>query len=152
MGKNKEIAMRMNDVMRRMVHHHIRALSLPDPDTDLTRAQMATVVQIGREEQTTMGSLAEGLGIAPGSLTGVVDRLIEKNLVKRERDQADRRRVVVALSSGGKKVFERFQEGAARFADSLFSLLSPQESETLLNLMERLVKGMEKGMRGKPEG
>ncbi|MHC4600759.1 MAG: MarR family winged helix-turn-helix transcriptional regulator [Planctomycetota bacterium] len=150
MGKHKEIAMRMNDVMRRLAHHHNRALSFSDSDPDLTRAQMATVVQIGREGETTMGSLAEGLGIAPGSLTGVVDRLIEKDLVKRERDQTDRRRVVVALSPEGKKVFSRFQERTSRFADTLFSLLDPEESGTLVQLMERLVDGMEKRAPGHP--
>jgi DNA-binding MarR family transcriptional regulator len=97
-----------------------------------------------------MGALAEGLGIAPGSLTGVVDRLIDKGLVNRERSEADRRKVMVGLSPEGEKAFSRFREAAAKFSDSLLSLLKPEESETLLQLMEKLVKGLENHEGGGP--
>jgi len=139
----KDVAMRMHDVMRRLVHHHIRALSFPDLDTDLTRAQMATLTQIGRRNESTMGLLADELGIAPGSLTGVVDRLIEKDLVQRERSSQDRRKVVVRLSRNGEETFVRFRGAATKFSDSLLSLLTPEENGTLLRLMERLVDGLE---------
>ena len=141
---SREFTRRIQDVMRRLVQHHIRALSLPGTDEELTRSQIATLSQIGRAGPLRMGELAEALGIAPGSLTGVVDRLIEKKLVARERDREDRRRVVVRLTDAGQKVFERFQQAAGRFSESLTALLEPEEMETLLRLMTRLVEGLEK--------
>lgn len=47
--------------------------------------------------QMTAGDLAKATGLTTASITGVVDRLEEAGFVRRERDAADRRRVVVSL-------------------------------------------------------
>lgn len=45
--------------------------------------------------QMTAGQLARATGLTTASITGVVDRLEEVGYVRRERDTADRRRVLV---------------------------------------------------------
>lgn len=45
----------------------------------------------------TAGELARATGLTTASITGVLDRLEEAGFVRRERDQQDRRRVVVRL-------------------------------------------------------
>jgi DNA-binding MarR family transcriptional regulator len=45
----------------------------------------------------TAGELARMTGLSTASITGVIDRLEESGFVRRERDTADRRRVVVHL-------------------------------------------------------
>jgi DNA-binding MarR family transcriptional regulator len=45
----------------------------------------------------TAGDLARATGLTTASITGVVDRLEAAGFVTRERDQGDRRRVVVAI-------------------------------------------------------
>ncbi len=133
----------MQEAMRRLLHHHVRALSPPEEDADLTRAQAATLVQIGKDGPLSMGSLSEALTISPGSLTGVVDRLIEKGFVRRERGRTDRRRVVVRLTEEGEKAYARHRESAARFSEALMALLTPEEGKTLLRLIQKLVDGLE---------
>jgi DNA-binding transcriptional ArsR family regulator len=48
--------------------------------------------------EMTAGELAKATGLTTASITGVVDRLEEAGLVRRERPAADRRRVVVRLN------------------------------------------------------
>ncbi len=48
--------------------------------------------------QLTAGELARATGLTTASITGVVDRLEEAGFVRRERDAADRRRVVIYLN------------------------------------------------------
>ena len=45
----------------------------------------------------TAGELAKATGLTTASITGVADRLEEAGYVRRERDPADRRRVVIQL-------------------------------------------------------
>jgi DNA-binding MarR family transcriptional regulator len=45
----------------------------------------------------TAGQLAELTGLTTGAITGVLDRLENAGYVRRERDPADRRRVIVRL-------------------------------------------------------
>src|SRR5204863_6012401 len=48
------------------------------------------------EGRVTAGRLAEVTGLTTGAITGVVDRLEKAGLVRRERDEADRRKVFIA--------------------------------------------------------
>jgi DNA-binding MarR family transcriptional regulator len=49
------------------------------------------------EGRVTAGRLAEVTGLTTGAITGVVDRLEKAGLVRRERDEADRRKVFIAV-------------------------------------------------------
>jgi DNA-binding MarR family transcriptional regulator len=48
------------------------------------------------EGRVTAGRLAEVTGLTTGAITGVVDRLEKAGLVRRERDDHDRRKVFIA--------------------------------------------------------
>jgi DNA-binding MarR family transcriptional regulator len=48
------------------------------------------------EGRVTAGRLAELTGLTTGAITGVVDRLEKAGLVRRERDENDRRKVFIA--------------------------------------------------------
>src|SRR2546430_17138506 len=49
------------------------------------------------EGRVTAGRLAEVTGLTTGAITGVVDRLEKAGLVRRERDESDRRKVFNGL-------------------------------------------------------
>jgi DNA-binding MarR family transcriptional regulator len=49
------------------------------------------------EGRVTAGRLAEVTGLTTGAITGVVDRLEKAGLVRRERDEADRRKVFISI-------------------------------------------------------
>ena len=55
----------------------------------------------------SMGELAERLQVTPHSAVGLVDRLEEARLVKRNGSRADKRRVVVRLTKNGRNRLEK---------------------------------------------
>jgi DNA-binding MarR family transcriptional regulator len=82
--------------------------------------------------QLTAGELARATGLTTASITGVVDRLEEAGFVRRERDSADRRRVVIhlnaprALGSVGKvfaPMLADWQRIAAQYTDDELRLI-----------------------------
>lgn len=90
---------------------------------EVTPSQMNALFALYGVADLPMGELAEQLGLTESAATRLVDRLINMNLVRRERDDQDRRVVRVRLSSYGKQlaelVFERRQEQFSRFAERL---------------------------------
>src|SRR5690349_19958973 len=52
---------------------------------------------VNLEGRVTAGRLAEVTGLTTGAITGVVDRLERAGLVRRERDETDRRKVFIAI-------------------------------------------------------
>jgi DNA-binding MarR family transcriptional regulator len=55
---------------------------------------------ISRAGRLSAGELAQLTGLSPGAVTGLVDRLEAAGHVRRDRDPADRRRVVVVPAAG----------------------------------------------------
>jgi DNA-binding MarR family transcriptional regulator len=79
-------------VARALVFHEAVAERLGINATDLKCLELA----VG-EEDITPGRLAELSGLTSGAITGVLDRLEARRIVRREADPTDRRRVVVRV-------------------------------------------------------
>jgi DNA-binding MarR family transcriptional regulator len=55
----------------------------------------------------TAGLLAERLGIRHHSAVGLLDRLAEKNLIRRQRNSGDRRQVLILLTPKAERLLAR---------------------------------------------
>lgn len=55
----------------------------------------------------TMGELQRCMQLAPGTITGLVDGLVESNLVQRWRDEQDRRLVFLTLTPAGEETLNK---------------------------------------------
>lgn len=64
----------------------------------------------GSREDVTIGALADHLCIRHHSAVGLVDRLREQGYVRRERDDADRRRVRLVLTARADRILESLSE------------------------------------------
>ena len=61
----------------------------------ISSADMDCIDFVNVEGRMTAGRLAELTGLTTGAITGVVDRLEKAGLVRRERDESDRRKVFI---------------------------------------------------------
>lgn len=119
------MARRNRTASSRAVAEQLRALSASLDGFD---ERAATALDIGRTDLRAMevisrlgapaaGDLARELDLTTGAVTGLVDRLVRAGYVERQSDEADRRRVVLSLTSRGRQ-----RERA---------IFSPLESDTL---------------------
>ena len=92
-----------------------------------------------RGGEVRISALAETLRIAPRSATEVVDGLVQRGLVERAPDPADRRAVIVRPTSAGERV--RAEVDAARAADSraYFDQLPAEDRAALARMLRALV-------------
>jgi len=59
------------------------------------------------DKKTTIGEIAERLQLQHHSTVELVDRLVERGLVERQRDNEDHRRVLVHLTAKGEEVLHQ---------------------------------------------
>jgi DNA-binding MarR family transcriptional regulator len=71
-------------------------------------------------------------------VTRIVDSLVEQGLVTRQQDSEDRRRVIVALTAKGKRIYVQIEEMIGQMEHEFLIVLSNQERETLYDILERL--------------
>jgi MarR family transcriptional regulator, 2-MHQ and catechol-resistance regulon repressor len=105
---------------------------------DLTPAQFDVIATLGNTNGLCMGELGEKTLITKGTLTGVIDRLIQKQLVCRETPAENRRNVLVQLTPAGQAVFDRVFPLHIAHLKERFDKLDPAELELLKVLLDRL--------------
>jgi DNA-binding MarR family transcriptional regulator len=74
---------------------------------DLTGPQLACLQQLDAGGPTTMSQLAAVVSLSPATVSGILDRLELRQLVDRQRQQDDKRRVLVRLTRSGKAALRR---------------------------------------------
>jgi DNA-binding MarR family transcriptional regulator len=83
----------------------------------------------------TAKQLAQHSGLAPASVTGLVDRLERKGFASREPDPTDGRRVLIKTSPDRlAPLSSLFADWAARL-DELYATYSDRELETILDFL-----------------
>ena len=76
-------------------------------DLDLTMSQLKTIMLLVETGGLTGRDLAEKMGIGPSAVTALVDRLVQRQYVRREEDRADRRVSWARPTSKATDLFER---------------------------------------------
>ena len=87
-----------------------------------------------------MSELAEALDVSVANVTGIVNRMEERALVERLRDERDRRVVIAALSDEGRRVFEEMDRRTHDFFEGVLSHLSVDEMTQLRNGMRAVFR------------
>lgn len=110
---------------------HIRQLNL-------TPAQFDVIATLGNTEGMSMGDLAEKTLVTKGTLTGIVDRLEAKDLVRREVPEGNRRSFTIVLTTKGEDVFKQVFPAHINHLKPRFDRLSATELEQLKELLHKL--------------
>ena len=105
---------------------------------DLSPAQCHVLHLIEPGRPLPMSRLADTLSCDASNVTGLIDRLESRGLVKREASPTDRRVKALQLTSNGKKVRAALLGQMAERALPL-SRLSARQQRTLVTLLEALV-------------
>ena len=95
----------------------------------------------------TQSELADELGITGATLTHHLNALERKGLVRRWREDSNRRVQRVELTDAGIDLFDRLRAVAVRHDTLLRSQLSDDEVEQLGGLLERLEAAVRAGAR-----
>lgn len=104
----------------------------------LTVSQFGVLEALYHLGPMSVGQLGEKILRSSGNMTMVVDNLVKRDLVVRERRQDDRRRVEVRMSDRGRQLMERIWTGHLAGVVAAFDVLSAGEQEQLGNLCRKL--------------
>ena len=89
--------------------------------------------------------LAASLSIEGPTLTRHLDRLEELGLIRRNRDGADRRYVLVELTPAGRTLCRELDAIARAANDELLSGFSEDETAQLKSMLQRLTRNASRG-------
>ncbi|MEJ1157526.1 MarR family winged helix-turn-helix transcriptional regulator [Prosthecomicrobium sp. N25] len=106
---------------------------------DVTLPRFDLLAQLRREpEGLRLGELSKRMMVTNGNITGLVDRLVEEGLVRREPVPEDRRAAVVRMTPDGEAVFARMAAAHESWLGELFGDVEPKLLAELLKDLEVL--------------
>jgi DNA-binding MarR family transcriptional regulator len=138
-----QCGLRILRAMRRIIRAvdiHSRELQ---SEFQITAPQMICLYSVASQKGLTLSGLAKEVSLGASTVTGIVDRLESKGLVRRQRDTHDRRRIVLAITKEGQRIVDAapplLQD---RFSQRLRELPELEQATIALSL-ERVVEMME---------
>lgn len=107
-------------------------------ETDITEQQWRVLRVLDDNGALDTKTLADRASLLFPSLTRIASTLRDKGLVTQTRDDKDRRRQIIEITTLGKQLIDENAEQAAQIAADFETLLGSQNYETLLDLLEIL--------------
>ncbi len=118
-------------------------------DLTLPQAQMLRILRRGT---LPTGQLAAELNVTASSVTQLTDRLIRKGLIERQAAKNDRRAVIVALSSKGKRLVDGFRKRRALLLREAMTRLNKSEQADVIEAMKMVVNALNGSARETNKG
>ena len=106
---------------------------------DVTVAQWNVLVTVYRGDATTTGEAARFIGIDPGAVSRLVDRLAAKKLITRSADPQSRRSLRLELTPAGQALVPVLIGIADQNDTAYFGSLPPTEQTELVRLLRQLL-------------
>ena len=117
-------------------------------EQNINRSEFIALISISGNEKKSMSDLCRDVDLKSGSLTTLIDNLIEKGYVKREFDKSDRRKILVQLTIKGKNFTKIIKKS---FEDNTFGKIEKLSAKDIKNLFEAvdIIKEITIKLKGK---
>lgn len=98
---------------------------------DLTMGQLKAMMALSLDGPLSVGGLGRALGISEPATSLLVDQLEEEGLVRRDKDAADRRRILVKPTAEGLERVSRLRHGRVERAAECLDRLADDDLQAL---------------------
>ena len=109
-------------------------------DLKFSQSELFTLLLTDRIKNVTMTELSEYINAPMSTSTGIVDRLIKKNLLVRVRSEADRRIVTIRLTSEGERLIGKLKEYWNHTMQTVLNSLSLEEKLVINKLIGHMAE------------
>ena len=104
----------------------------------LTMTQFDIIATLGNQPPMTCKELGEKTLVTKGTLTGVLERLEGKGIIRRETNREDARSQMISLTQDGQQLFEKVFPEHVTYLGRAFCKLTAREVEELSGSLEKL--------------
>jgi DNA-binding MarR family transcriptional regulator len=105
---------------------------------DLTMPQLKVVLLLYMTGSVRMSDIASALGVSLATATGVIDRLVERDIVQRESQPEDRRVVLCHLSEKGQRIIGGLWQLSRDNLKELLGTIEPAKLELVTEALEAI--------------
>jgi DNA-binding MarR family transcriptional regulator len=134
----RELVSHLDRAMRRLV----LASDEQGSRERFSRSEIAVLETLGAEGAMAMGELAARVRLPLSTATRVVDRLVARGMLQRERPEDNRRVVRVALAAGGQEFYQAALRSRIAGAQRMLERLTRGEQGELIRIFQKIADSL----------
>jgi len=139
----KEVINEIMELQRRMSQVIIPYAIESWRELDVPLAQLKSLLIITGKGETNFSTLAQDLGVTPGDVTGIVERLVEQDLVSRKPSPEDRRIIWLQATDKGRELLANLMESQTRHMVHILEYMSLEDLQSLLRGLSAFIHAVE---------
>ena len=139
MGKTiHKFAQEMSVIMPRMMREFVKRQPRIVATGEISLPQMAILHILKEKDRCMMSELAKLLSVTTSAATGIVDRMVKTEFLKRFRNPNDRRIVNVQITPKGERAINAIFKQRQKMMIDVFKHFSSSERETYLGMVKKI--------------
>jgi len=123
--------------MRHKFHHSIH-------NSGFTFPQLSVISMLEKYGEQKVSELSLKIGLSDSTVSGILDRLEQKDIIRRERTKDDRRVVKISLTGKSKEFCNDFHQKREEYFTQLLKNLSEQEIKDIIKGLKILNRALTK--------
>jgi len=135
--------MKGNSVLYDFLVDNLKTFFFPEDwlelDLNFSKTELMALMVVDRYGEVSMSQICDALNIPMSTSTGIVDRMVKKGFLHRERSDTDRRVVVVGMTERGREVFRYFKDMLTGYLVQIESVLTDEEKQLLYRIFTKII-------------
>jgi DNA-binding MarR family transcriptional regulator len=143
-----------NDIYN-FIMDNIKKIFLPEEwlsvDFEMSKQEFLSLLVIDKNGEVIMSQVSDAMNMPMSTLTGIIDRLVKKGYISRDRNEKDRRIVSVSLTEKGKEFTTKVKDQVLSYIKDIYNLLSPEEIQSLFAISGKIINHFQQAAADKKE-
>ena len=132
-----DLTRNFNKSLKHKFHHYVQ-------DSGFTLPQLSVISILEKHGEQKVSELSFKMGLSNSTVSGILDRLEQKDIIKRERTKNDRRVVKISLTGKSREFCNDFRKKKEEYLTQLLKKLSEQEIRDIIKGLEILNRALAK--------
>ena len=108
-----------------------------------TSSQYYTLLQISKSNSLTMNELSDRMNLNSSTMTRVLDILVRDKYITRDRDESDRRVVIVKLTEKGEEISVKLSQSVTEYYKKIIKNIPQGQVDEVLKAVNILLKAFD---------
>jgi len=130
-----DLTRNFNKSLKHKFHHYVQ-------DSGFTLPQLSVISILEKHGEQKVSELSFKMGLSNSTVSGILDRLEQKDIIKRERTKNDRRVVKISLTGKSQDFCNDFRRKKEEYFTQLLKKLSEQEIKDIIKGLEILNRAL----------
>jgi MarR family transcriptional regulator, organic hydroperoxide resistance regulator len=130
-----------------LVFENLKRIAFPQEwlaiDISMSKQEVFTMMVADRLKEATMGQLSDQMNFPMSTATGIVDRLVKKGYIKRDKSESDRRIVVISLTEKGKAFIDDLKTNILAYIKKAYDILDEEEKKYLFKIFNKVSSSLQ---------